>query len=251
MKRVWILNSLAALSLLLLPIANTSAEEGERGKGGGDEREVRKEGKGDKEEKPGEDVRRPPPPRREGEVRDGEQPRREGDQPREQPRDQPRREGEDRREPRPPGPPDGRPAPGTREGDFRGPPGPPLGQPRDGRPGESRPQPPHELERMKEHDPDMYELMQKDMDLERKAFELSNAARRGSQQDREKLREEAKELATQHFMVRQDRRKLQLKRMETELVKLRESIESREKQREEIISRRLAELLGEESDLGF
>ena len=49
----------------------------------------------------------------------------------------------------------------------------------------------------------------------------------------------------EHFQIRQDRRRLQLKRLEEELGRLRESIETREKSRSEIVERRLGELTGD------
>jgi hypothetical protein len=109
----------------------------------------------------------------------------------------------------------------------------------------------HDLEHLKQHDPELYELTQKDMEMERQAAEFAQRAHRASKQDREKMRETAQALSTEHFNLRQLRRKLQLKRMEEELVKLKESVEAREKQKSEIIARRVAEMLGEESDLGF
>jgi len=54
-----------------------------------------------------------------------------------------------------------------------------------------------------------------------------------------------------HFEVRQQRRQLQLARFEKELQRMREEIERRNEKRAEIVGKRIAELVGERSDIDF
>ncbi len=56
---------------------------------------------------------------------------------------------------------------------------------------------------------------------------------------------------TQQFEARQQRRKLELTRLEDELKRLREAADRREKNKPQIIEKRVSELLGEEADAGF
>jgi septal ring factor EnvC (AmiA/AmiB activator) len=115
--------------------------------------------------------------------------------------------------------------------------------------------PPREadLERMKEHDPEMYELLKQDNDFDRDSRSLAEKVRKLATgvKDREKLETELKELVQKHFDVRQKRREIELKRVEEQLSRLRDSIKTRLEGREESIRRRLAELVGRPEDLGF
>lgn len=151
-----------------------------------------------------------------------------------------RRDGEG---PRPGGPPPPFGGPG-----FPGPRG-PMGPP----PGLGGPHgPPHgDLERFKEHDPEMYALLKSDHELERKAFDLAQRFRTAPTDQKGDIRKEMKELVGKHFEVRQQRRKLELSRLEAELKRLNDSMKAREEARTRIIDDRLKQLLGEEGDLGF
>jgi hypothetical protein len=108
-----------------------------------------------------------------------------------------------------------------------------------------------DLERLAQDDPEMHELVKQDLENEKNALALAAKIRSVKPEEREKLRGELKVLVERHFKVRQDRRELQLRRMEEELKRLRTQIESREAIRGEIIAKRLAELIGEEKDLEF
>ncbi len=68
---------------------------------------------------------------------------------------------------------------------------------------------------------------------------------------REKLKPQITELVNKHFDVRQQRRSLELKRLEDELQRLRETIDRRSKARKEIVEKRVSELIGREDDLRF
>ena len=68
---------------------------------------------------------------------------------------------------------------------------------------------------------------------------------------REELKKQIQELANKHFDVRQKRRQLHLERLEKELQKLREELARRSESREQIVTRRLAELTGDRGELDF
>lgn len=159
--------------------------------------------------------------------------------------------------PRPDGPrPDGHRPDGPR-GD-----GPPMPFGRDGGPPNAGPHGngphagprgpvPFNIDDLRERDPEMFELMQADVDLDRRTHELADAVRRAAGDEQKSLRAELEKIASQHFDVRQQRRTLQLKRMEKELARLREGIEKRNELRSAIIQQHIGELLGENEKLDF
>jgi hypothetical protein len=102
-----------------------------------------------------------------------------------------------------------------------------------------------------QEDPEMAALNRDDYDLEQRTRDLSEQVRSAKKEDREKLRAQITEVITLHFDVRQKRRELQIKRMEDELKKLREAMTKRNESKDQIIKKRLAELVGNEDDLGF
>ncbi len=151
------------------------------------------------------------------------------------------RPGGDR--PRPPGPPPAED--GRRPGGPQGP----------GRPGADQPPPPRwpreDLEALRENDPEMFKLLKADLDLDRQSRDLVLQYRKATSQQREKIKALVVETVNQHFNVRQQRRALELKRLEEELQRLRESVEHRTKARKELIEKRVSELLGPEDQAGF
>ena len=100
-------------------------------------------------------------------------------------------------------------------------------------------------------DLEMVALNQSDSDLDEQTRNLSEKLHSAKKEDREKIKAEITEVITKHFDVRQERRELQIKRMEDELKKLRESMTKRNDSKDQIIRKRLAELIGNEDDLGF
>jgi hypothetical protein len=58
-------------------------------------------------------------------------------------------------------------------------------------------------------------------------------------------------LVNQHFDARQNRRQLEIKRLEEGLQRLRDAIAERNKARNEVVNKRVKELLGQADDLGF
>ncbi len=116
------------------------------------------------------------------------------------------------------------------------------------RPGGPRPL---EQQRLRQDDPEMYALVEQDQQLEQQTQELAEQLRRAASDQREKLKSQLAELVNKHFDVRQQRRALQLKRMEDELARLRDAIQQRHEARESIVKERLLELTGDPRDLGF
>ena len=100
-------------------------------------------------------------------------------------------------------------------------------------------------------DPEMREISRKDSEMERQTMELATQYRSARGDEREKLKTQVSDLVAKHFDVRQERRKLQLKRMEEELKRLREAITKRDASTDTIVKNRLSELLGEPRDLDF
>lgn len=112
------------------------------------------------------------------------------------------------------------------------------------------PRPPN-FEPMRQNDPEMFRLVQEDDELDRRTHELGTQFRQAPPEQRERMQRELREMVNKQFEVRQQRRTLELKRIENELQRLREAIERRAKNREQLIERRVAELTGREDDLGF
>lgn len=100
-------------------------------------------------------------------------------------------------------------------------------------------------------DPEMQELDRTEGEVMQQCAELAMKFRQTPKAEREALKKQLAEVVNRHFDLRQKRRDLQLKRLEEELQRLREASERRTKAREEIVNRRIAELLGEQDDLGF
>ena len=96
----------------------------------------------------------------------------------------------------------------------------------------------------------MYKLLREDYDMERRTRELAIQYRRASAERRAQIREQLEDLVDSHFQVRQERRLLELKRLEEELKRLREAITRRDEARETLVGERVSELLGEE-DVDF
>jgi hypothetical protein len=104
---------------------------------------------------------------------------------------------------------------------------------------------------MRTNDPEMYKLLKADADLDRKSRELALEYRRAPEEQRAKIKQLLEQVVGQHFEVRQQRRSLELKRLEDELKNLRERMDRRAKARKEIVGKRVAELLGVDDELHF
>ncbi len=105
--------------------------------------------------------------------------------------------------------------------------------------------------RMREADPEMFELEQNDERLDRESHELAEQYRRAPEGPaRDELRAKLKETVARHYKARQERRQLEVKRLEAQLERLRSTLEKRSKDSDAIIEHRISQLLGED-DFGF
>ncbi len=205
---------------------------------------------GGREPGPPPDARRPQPPRgdqdgppgppdmRRGPNRGEPQPPRGADERRP---GQPRAE---RREPRPPmegtrGSRENGPPPDRREGDRPQPPGPPPGSPNG-----YEPRGREDFEMMRARDPELFQAMQADRELERATREMAEHYRQAGKDEQAKIKDKLVEIVGKHFEVRQQMRNLEVKRIEQQLKLLRGKIDQREKNRKEIIEKRIIELTG-------
>ena len=107
-------------------------------------------------------------------------------------------------------------------------------------------------------DPELQKLEVKDKEFAQRSYELAQKIKRlramGDRADKSKLDDliqDLEEAVAEHFEVRQAKRKLKLKRLEEELAKAKAAIDKREKGREQIIERRIEELIGREGELDF
>jgi hypothetical protein len=97
----------------------------------------------------------------------------------------------------------------------------------------------------------MFKLMKEDMDLDRQSRDLVLQYRKATSDQRDKIKAMVVETVNKHFDVRQQRRALELKRLEEELQRLRDSVEHRTRARKELVEKRVSELLGKDDQAGF
>jgi hypothetical protein len=98
---------------------------------------------------------------------------------------------------------------------------------------------------------ELRELHEQDFKLEQEAVQLGDRYRKTKEaSEKERLKGELKSLVEKHFEVRQKRRTLELEQLEKQLTQLKSSIESRQKNRQSLIDKRVGELTGED-DSGF
>ncbi len=105
---------------------------------------------------------------------------------------------------------------------------------------------PGDQEWMRQNDPEMFKLLETDTNLDHQSRELGMESRRLPKDKQDELKKKLQGLVLEQFDARQQRRGLELKRLEAELKRIRESIEKREQSKQSIVERRVAELMGEE-----
>ena len=99
---------------------------------------------------------------------------------------------------------------------------------------------------MRQNDPEMEKLMQTDFNLDRESRELAGHYRQASKDTQEEIKKKLKEVIAKQFEARQERRTLELKRLEDEIKRIRESIDKKNSGKQQIVDRRVNELLGED-----
>jgi hypothetical protein len=104
---------------------------------------------------------------------------------------------------------------------------------------------------LEQNDPEMYKLLQADSNLDRQSQELAIQYRQAPKDQREAIKQKLETSVTEHFEARQQRRLLELKRLEEELKRLRDSIDKRKESQQQIIDRRVSELLGLQDEPQF
>jgi hypothetical protein len=106
-------------------------------------------------------------------------------------------------------------------------------------------------ESLEKTDPEMYKLLKAETDLDRQTAALAAKYRQVPASQREELKKDLDKLVNQHFDARQNRRQLEIKRLEEGLQRLRDAIAERNKARNDVVAKRVKELLGQADDLGF
>jgi hypothetical protein len=104
---------------------------------------------------------------------------------------------------------------------------------------------------LQRNDPELYEAERQDLELEQKTLELVQQFRQAKPSDRASLKTAVQQAVAKHFEFRQKKRQLQLERMERDLKRMREEVQRRDESKDQIVGRRLKELIGEPGDLDF
>jgi hypothetical protein len=108
-----------------------------------------------------------------------------------------------------------------------------------------------DLNWMKDHDPERYDSRLKIRKLEGKSEDLADRARRSEGQEKEEAKRELKEVLGQLFDLREADKQWELKRLEDELSRLKESFDKRRAAKDKIVERRLEEMTGEAGDFDW
>jgi hypothetical protein len=101
------------------------------------------------------------------------------------------------------------------------------------------------------NDPDMRRLIEKDLTLNRDTHEAATRYQGATTEERDKIKKDVEKMVNEQFDVRQERRKLEVKRLTEQLRRVSEAVDRREKARKEIVEKRVSELLGIEKELDF
>jgi hypothetical protein len=101
---------------------------------------------------------------------------------------------------------------------------------------------------MRPNDPEMEKLMRTDVELDRQSRNLAERFRAASKDEQDEIKKKLSEIVTAQFEARQERRTLELKHLEDEIKRIRESIDKRNHSKEQIVDRRVSELLGQDDN---
>ena len=99
--------------------------------------------------------------------------------------------------------------------------------------------------------PEMYKAAKADGDLDRLTRELAMQYRQAPPDQRDRIKKDVEKAVTQQFEVRQQRRSLELQRLTSEFQRLHAALDARAKAREQLIQKRVSDLLGHDDEAGF
>jgi uncharacterized protein YPO0396 len=90
--------------------------------------------------------------------------------------------------------------------------------------------------------------MRTDIELDRQSRDVAERFRGASKDEQTEIKKKLSEIVTKQFEARQERRTLELKHLEDEIKRIRESIDKRNQSKEQIVDRRVSELLGQDDN---
>lgn len=109
-----------------------------------------------------------------------------------------------------------------------------------------------EMEEMKKRNPEEYERMMKMHKLERESMELAEKMRKAeSGTDKGAIKDKLKTVLGELFDLREANRTHEVEMLEKRLKELKETMEKRKQNRDQIIERRLGELMGKEDSMNW
>jgi hypothetical protein len=100
--------------------------------------------------------------------------------------------------------------------------------------------------RIWQNDPEMQRLLETDASFDRESRELAEEFRRAANDKQSEIKKKLQDVVTRQFESRQERRSLELKRLEDEIKRIRGSIDKRNEAKKQIVDRRISEVLGQD-----
>ena len=94
----------------------------------------------------------------------------------------------------------------------------------------------------------MDKLIDAQRDLDQRTRAAAKEYRDAPKEQRAKLKEDLRKLVAVQFETHQQRRKLELTRFEDELKRLRDATDSRDQKKDQLIDKRVSDLVGEDGD---
>ena len=95
-------------------------------------------------------------------------------------------------------------------------------------------------------DPEMHRLFEADAGFERQSQELAEEYRRAPKDKQDEVKKKLEDVVSRQFESRQERRSLELKRLEGEIKRIQASIDKRNEAKKQIVDRRVSEVLGQD-----
>jgi hypothetical protein len=99
-------------------------------------------------------------------------------------------------------------------------------------------------------DPELQKFANREIELERRTQMLARTYVGADKEARADVTKQLKETIDEHFRVRQERRRLEVRRLLDQVERLERQLDKRESNKGQIVNRRFAELTGED-ELGF